>query len=114
MSVRNGHGTPLRSWLDAGRQPSDAWHRYLAGRDVGRRSRPRGAATALLGVKPVAELGVAGGVLARVELAAELADRAEALGEHLVVVDRLEVQLPREDEVVVPEVVDLLEGSHAR
>ena len=40
---------------------------------------------------------------ARAELASELADRAEALGDDVVPVDRLEVDLPREEEVVVVE-----------
>ena len=55
------------------------------------------------GAEPVAQLGVARAVRAAAvgELRAELADRAEALGEDVVVVDRLEVDLAREDEVVV-------------
>ena len=45
----------------------------------------------------------AGAVAAAVELGAQLADRAVALGDDLVRVDRLEVDLAREDEVVVAE-----------
>ena len=39
--------------------------------------------------------------LAALEFRAKLADRAEALGEYLVIVDRLEVHLACKDEVVL-------------
>src|SRR5215211_4519128 len=42
-------------------------------------------------------------------LATHLANRPEPLGEDLVVVDRLEVDLARQDEVVVPKTVDFRE-----
>src|SRR5438093_9316668 len=53
--------------------------------------------------QPVRELGARRRRRARLELRAQLTHRATALGEHVVVVDRLEVQLPREDEVAVVE-----------
>ena len=53
-----------------------------------------------LAPQPVSELGVPQrAVRAARELGAQLADRAVALGDDLVRVDRLEVQLAREDEV---------------
>ena len=48
---------------------------------------------------------MAGRVAAVRQLPAQLADRAEALGENVVVVDRLEVDLAGEHEVVVAELV---------
>src|SRR6185437_5572839 len=53
--------------------------------------------------QPVVQLGARGRRTAAVELGAQLRDRAAALGEHVVVVDGLQVDLPREDEVAVVE-----------
>ena len=53
--------------------------------------------------EPLAQLGVVLERAALLELAAQLADRAVALREHVVRVDRLEVHLAREDEVAVVE-----------
>ena len=58
--------------------------------------RRRRGAVAGLGGEPLAQLGVARRVRGVRELGADLADRAVALGEHLVVVDRLEVDLARQ------------------
>ena len=48
------------------------------------------------------------------ELGAQLPDGAEPLGEHLVVMDRLEVQLAREHEVAVRELVVTIEDGLER
>src|SRR5438132_6235621 len=53
--------------------------------------------------EPLAELGVAADGLAAVQLPAELACRAVALRDHVVRMDRLQVHLPREEEVRVVE-----------
>ena len=57
---------------------------------------------------------VPGSGLARVELATQLADRAVALGEDVVVVDRLEVDLARQQEVAVTELGVALECAGER
>src|SRR5579875_1043580 len=63
------------------------------------------------GVQPGARGDVDGRAPAAPQLAADLADRAVALGDHVVLVDRLEVLLTRPDEAVV---VDAREGvEHA-
>ena len=73
-----------------------------AGRRRGRRRRPRGpgGAGVLAAVEPLAHGELALGVLARAQLVAQLREPAEALGHDVVLVDRLEVLLPRRDERV--------------
>src|SRR5207247_8622015 len=66
------------------------------------RTRPRTSAMAS-SPQPVRELGARRRRRARLELRTQLAHRAAALGEHVVVVDRLEVHLAREDEIAVVE-----------
>ena len=51
--------------------------------------------------------------LAGVQLAAQLAEQPEALGDDVVLVDRLEVLLAGRDEVVVAEVVQRVDDAAA-
>src|SRR3954451_570427 len=61
--------------------------------------------------QPVPELCVRERMLAARELPAQLADRPEPLGQDVVVVDRLEVDLAGEDEVVVGQLSVALESA---
>ena len=63
----------------------------------------RGRRPRYVAAQPVGERRVPRGRLAARELAAQLADGPVALGEHVVRVDRLQVDLPREQEVAVVE-----------
>ena len=113
-SIVSALSLPLWAWLIGYPWPVIAFagvagaavlvlHRANIGRLV-RGEEPR-ASCAALAAQPVSELGVPQRpVRAARELGAQLADRAVALGDDLVRVDRLEVHLPREDEVGVVEI----------
>src|SRR3954453_21722478 len=62
-------------------------------------------------VEPLTQRGVVRGVLAGGDLLPHLAHQAEALGLHVVLVDRLEVLLARRDEVQVAEEVQALDDA---
>ena len=62
-------------------------------------------------VEPLPQRHVVRGVLARGDLRAQLAQQPEALGLHVVLVDRLEVLLAGGDEVVVGEEVEPLRSG---
>ena len=65
-------------------------------------------------LEPFAHRRVMRDVLAGVELAAQLAEQPEALGDDVVLVDRLEVLLARRDEGVVAQVAEALERAANR
>src|SRR3954469_12235633 len=67
--------------------------------------------SARAGVQPLAHRRVMREVLARAELGAQLAEQPEALGDDVVLVDRLEVLLARGDERVVAQVAELLDHA---
>src|SRR5581483_12504345 len=94
---------------------------YMGAARRERRHRPRPRRLLLqvpalaLRAQPVPEDGVAGGAMAGArELRPQLPDRAVPLGDDLVRVDRLEVDLARLDEVPVVELRQLVEDALER
>ena len=84
---------------------------YFFGLRRGLLERERVTGTADSGGEPLAELRVPRGALAVLELGAELADGPRALGDHVVGVDRLEVDLARREERPVVQVRKPLDGA---